>query len=101
MCHDGRYDPFSTLIANGSRLSHRATSAELHAPLLIHAHGEHDRMGRAVYGTQGVYGRPLPAAMRTPAALEAAWRRTYGVEGLLEYPVLAIDSTWEGPGIPI
>ena len=96
MCHDGRWDPFSTLSANGSRLSHRGTSGRMHAPLLMHAHGDHTRIERAVYGTRGIWGRPLPAELRTPAALAAAWRRTYGVQTLLDYPLLLIDSAQEG-----
>lgn len=113
MCHAGPYDPFSHVLPNGSRLSHRRSRhpnapaaseaagdqrGRLHAPLLAHAHGVHDRILRALWGAPGVYGRPLPPELRSPPSRSAQWRATYDSATLLDHQVLLIDSASAADG---
>ena len=92
-CHTGAHDPFASLTANGSTLSHTNVRAGTRrTPFLAHASGTHDRMGRALFGTAGVYGRPYPEALRKPAARQERWWRTYARPGLLDHPVLLVDA---------
>jgi len=111
MCHAGSHDPFTFVVTNGSRLSHRLAELRLRgasvapatashapetAPLLAHAHGVHDRVSRALWGGAGVHGRPLPPQFRQrPRRLSRQWQDTYATaspNALLETPVLLVDA---------
>ena len=93
MCHNGAWDPFSAIRSNCSQISYDDENGVRQMPLIVHASGAHDRLQRAVHGTHGAHGRPLPPSLRSPTALKAAWQDLFGFQRLLDVPVLLIDGS--------